>query len=90
MIEYVKFYNVRENDPENRGIFDGFNTHSQLQAEYYMQFLRERNIRYSKNNPNGVAELHYLNTLKERESETSDLQSFKVFIDFREKVNSEM
>lgn len=90
LIDYVKFYNVREDDPEKMGIFDGFNTHSQFHAEYCTQFLRERNIRYSKNNPNGVTEIHYLNALKERESKTPHLQSFKTFIDFCEKVNSEM
>jgi hypothetical protein len=44
--------------------------------------LRERNIRYSKNKPNGVVEEIYLNKLIERTKETNHIKSFKNFIDF--------
>lgn len=80
--EYVKFYNVKDNDPELMPVFDSFNTHSQFHAEYCTEFLRERNIRYSKNNPNGVVEEIYLNRLIERTKETNHIKSFKTFVDF--------
>lgn len=80
--DYVKFYNVKDNDPELMPVFDGFNTHSQFHADYCTEFLRERNIRYSKNNPNGVVEEVYLNRLIERTKETSHIKSFKTFVDF--------
>ena len=80
--EYVKFYNVKDNDPELMPVFDGFNTHSQFHADYCTEFLRERNIRYSKNNPNGVVEEVYLNRLIERTKETNHIKSFKTFVDF--------
>lgn len=79
---YVKFYNVKDNDPELMPIFNGFNTHSQFHADYCTEFLRERNIRYSKNNPNGVIEEVYLDRLIERTKETNHIKSFKNFIDF--------
>jgi len=88
--DYIKFYNVKDNDPENMGLFPNFNTHSQFHAEYCTEFLRERNIRYSKNRPNGVIEVDYLESLIEREKQTSHLESFKWFIDFCEKIKSEL
>lgn len=90
LLNYVKFYNVKENNPELMGKYSTFNTHSQFHAEYCVEFLRERNIRYSKNFPNGVTELDYLNSLIERESETSHLETFKEFLKFCEKINSEI
>ncbi len=90
--DYVKFYNVKEEDPEKMGIFEGFNTHAQFHADYCTHFLRERNIRYSKNNPNGVTEQYYLDSLLDRMAITNHLASFKSFIDFinsvRENVNT--
>ncbi len=88
--KYVKFYDVKQNDPENMGIYDTYNTHSQFHAEYCTEFLRERNIRYSKNRPNGVVEKEYLHSLIKRENETSHLESFKILIDFCDKIKSEL
>lgn len=80
--DFVRFYNVKENDPELMPIFEGFNTHSQFHADYCTEFLRERNIRYSKNNPNGVVEELFLNRLIERTKESNHIKSFKTFVDF--------
>ena len=80
--EYIKFYNVKENDPELMGVFEGYNTHSQFHADYCTDFLRERNIRYTKNNPNGVVEKQYLTKLIERNRETGHISSFRTFVDF--------
>lgn len=88
--QYIKFYDVKENDPEKMGVFSGFNTHSQFHADYCKLFLRERNIRYSKNRPNGVIKLDYLESLIEREKETLHMESFKIFIDFCTKINDEL
>lgn len=90
LVKYVQFYNVRENDPESMGVYPNFNTHSQFHAEYCTEFLRERNIRYSKNRPNGVTDEDYLESLIERAEHTSHLKSFKIFTDFCAKVNSEI
>tara|TARA_R110001632_G_scaffold96631_1_gene202999 strand:+ start:718 stop:1401 length:684 start_codon:yes stop_codon:yes gene_type:complete len=90
LLKYVQFYNVRDNDPESMGILPKFNTHSQFHAEYCTEFLRERNIRYSKNRPNGVIDKHYLENLIERSTESGHLKSFKIFTDFCKKINSEI
>ena len=62
-LNYIKFYNVKENDPEEMGLYPIFNTHAQFHADYCREMLRERNIRYSKTRPNGVVELEYLKEL---------------------------
>ncbi len=90
LVKYVQFYNVKENDPELMGVYPEFNTHSQFHADYCTEFLRERNIRYSKNRPNGVVNKDYLENLILRNEETNHLNSFKYFIDFCEKVNLEI
>lgn len=90
LVDYVKFYNVKEEDPEQMGIHPNFSTHSQFHADYCTEFLRERNIRYSKNRPNGVVDKDYLNNLIIRSEELEHLASFKTFVNFCEKINSEM
>lgn len=84
--DYVQFYNVKDNDPELMPVFNGFNSPSQFHANYCIEFLRERNIRYSKNNPNGVVEEVYLNRLIERAKETNHISSFKNFIEFCDEI----
>lgn len=88
--DYVKFYNVKDNDPELMPVFNGFNTHSQFHADYCTEFLRERNIRYSKNNPNGVVEEVYLTKLIERTTETNHIKSFKSFIDLCNEIRGKI
>ncbi|MEA3494456.1 MAG: hypothetical protein U9R42_00280 [Bacteroidota bacterium] len=90
LIKYVQFYNVKNNDPEKMGLYPSFNTHSQFHADYCTEFLRERNIRYSKNKPNGVVDKDYLENLILRSENTNHLKSFKNFIEFCNKVNSEI
>jgi hypothetical protein len=90
LLKYTKFYNVKDNDPEKMGLYEQFKTHSQFHAKYCSEFLRERNISYSKNRPKGVIELKYLENLMDRITNTNHLKSFKGFIDFCEKVNSEL
>lgn len=79
---YIRFYNVKELDPELMGKYPLFETHSQFHAEYATQFLRERNIRYSKNIPNTVTEEHYYNELIKRAEDTGHLKSFYSYISF--------
>jgi len=90
LTQYVQFYNVKDNDPEEMDIYPNFNTHSQFHADYCTEFLRERNIRYSKNRPNGVVDKDYLESLILRKEETCHLKSFSTFIDFCESINSKI
>jgi hypothetical protein len=82
LVEFIRFYNVKNNDPEKMGVYKNYNTHSQFHADYCTEYLRERNIRYSKNHPNGVVDKPYLDELVNRLKKTRDLNSFRLFIEF--------
>lgn len=78
---YTSFYNVQENDPELMGSIDE-TTCAQFHEVYLSEMLREKNIRYTKKNPNGVIEKYYLIEIIKRQTETNHLLSFKDFLDF--------
>lgn len=88
--EYVEFYNVSTDDPELMGKIEDFETHAQFHASYLKEMLSERNIRYSKKNPNGVTSAAYLNELVERNSDTNHIITFRSFIDFCNKLKAEI
>lgn len=79
---YNKFYNVQENDPELMEKMPGFSTVAQFHQVYLTEMLLEKNIRYTKTNPKGVTEKHYLNEIIHRLGGTNHLASFKEFLDF--------
>lgn len=87
---YNNFYNVQENNPELMTAMKGFNTSAQFHETYLTEMLSEKNIRYSKKNPNGVVEVHYLKELISRHNETNHLLSFKDFLDFCNTVKNAM
>jgi len=87
---YNNFYNVQENNPELMQAMKGFNTSAQFHEAYLTEMLSEKNIRYSKKNPNGVVEVHYLKELISRHNETNHLLSFKDFLDFCNSVKDAM
>jgi hypothetical protein len=88
--KYNNFYNVKEKDPEQMGAYDNFSTSAQFHEAYLSEMLLEKNIRYTKRNPSGVIEKHYLFELINRQYETSHLLSFKDFIDFCLVVKNEI
>lgn len=88
LLSFNNFYNVRSDDPELMGNFTGYDTTAQFHQIYLSEMLLERNIRYTKKNPNEVVEEYYLNELINRASSTNHLSSFKTFIDFCNSINS--
>jgi hypothetical protein len=80
--KYINFYNVRSNDPELMSKMENFHTCAQFHEVYLSEMLLEKNIRYTKRNPNGVIEKHYLEELIDRQEKTNHLVTFKDFIDF--------
>lgn len=77
-------------DPEQMGNHDDFETHAQFHQDYLIELLKERNIRYSKKNPQGVIEEYYLNELIKRSKETLHIPTFQDFIDFCSMVRKEL
>lgn len=88
--EYNDFYNVSINDPEEMGKIDRFETCAQFHESYLSEMLVEKNVRYTKKNPNIVTEEYYLKGLIERNTNTNHISTFKDFIDFCTKVNSKI
>lgn len=88
--EYNNFYNVSINDPEVMGKIDRFETCAQFHEAYLTEMLAEKNVRYTKKNPNIVTEEYYLEGLIERNNDTNHISTFKDFLDFCNKVNSEI
>lgn len=76
-----RHYNVRDNDPElmeKEPVFLGSN--SLFHERYLKEMLLEKQIRYSKKNPNGLKEEYYLNELISRaQAEEGHLSSFLFF-----------
>lgn len=88
--KYNNFYNVQKNDPELMTAMEGFNTSAQFHETYLKEMLLEKNIKYSKRNPNEVIKHYYLEELINRNNETNHLLSFKDFLDFCRIVKSKM
>ncbi len=87
----VSHYNVKEKDPELMEKLPQFEeTTSIFHASYLQELLAERNIRYSKNNPQEVVEEYYLKNLILRNQKTSHINSFKYFINFCQKLRSQI
>lgn len=71
-------YNVKNDDPELMDNIDSekFATKAQFHFQYLRCVMKERNIRYSKNNPKEVCSYKYLKELINRFDKTSHISSF--------------
>ena len=78
MLKYLRFYNVKNDDPELMDNIDSeeFATKAQFHFQYLRCVMQERNIRYSKNNPKEVCNLKYLEELINRFNKTGHISSF--------------
>ncbi len=90
LVNFIKFYSVKTDDPELMRKYSGFQATAQFHEAYLKEMLAEKNIRYTKKYPNDVVEQHYLNELIDRANSTSHIQSFKEFLNFCEKINQEI
>lgn len=83
LAQYIQFYDVSVDDPEQMGTFKGFSTHAQFHSAYLREVFREKRISYTKQRPGHVADESYLQQLLKRVSdEPQHLQSFQSFISF--------
>ncbi len=87
LIECVKFYDVKKNDPELMGKLSDFEASASIFHENYLrELLAERNVNYSKKNPDVVTKEYFLNELIKRNKKTNHIKTFKYFIDFCEQI----
>ena len=87
--KFIHYYNVKQDDPEDMGNINEseYATKAQFHHQYLKDMFRERNIRYSKNNPSEVCKQNYLNRLIERYEETGHIESFGKWYKFVKKLN---
>jgi len=78
---------VKKDDPELMGKLPDFEGSASVFRSIYLQeLLAERNIAYSKRNPQEVVEEYFLRELILRSQKTIHIQSFKDFIQFCEQI----
>ncbi len=79
--EFVQFYDVSGNDPEEMGVMGGYATHAEFHHDYLREMFRERGITYTKRNPGHVADESYLNQLITRVEDCREhLMTFQNFL----------
>jgi hypothetical protein len=89
--ECVEFYNVKKNDPELMGKLSDFEgSTSVFHSTYLQELLAERNVTYSKKNPQSVTEEYFLRELILRNKKTNHIQSFQQFIQFCEQIRAKI
>lgn len=79
-------YNTAQNDPEKMQQPKGYSgSIGDYHFQYLKNMLREKNIRYSKKNPQGVTESYYIDELRSRiKSDPNCLNSLQNFLMFLE------
>jgi hypothetical protein len=92
--ECIAFYNVKQDDPELMTKLPDFESSTSVfHSTYLQELLAERNVIYSKKNPQSVTEEYFLRELILRNQKTNHIQTFQQFIQFcrqiREKITKE-
>ena len=78
LLEFKRFFDVIENDPEKMPTLPGFQTRASFHLEYLKEMFRERSIRYTKSNPGCVLEDYYVAALHDRHQRTEHLRSLGI------------
>jgi len=83
LADFIRFYDVRVDDPEAMGVLRGYRNHADFHGTYLKEMFRERRISYTKEHPGHVAEQAYLDQLLARTTrDPSHLRSFQDFVQF--------
>jgi hypothetical protein len=89
--ECVEFYNVKKDDPELMEKLPDFEgSTSVFHSSYLQELLAERNVTYSKKNPQSVVEEYFLNELIERNKKTNHISTFQNFLQFCEYIRTQI
>jgi hypothetical protein len=84
--EFIKYYNVVENDPELMSKKEGFRNKAHFHFSYFKEILKEHNLSYSKARPKVVLEESFINELILRTNETKHLPTLKSFFDLLSEI----
>ncbi len=90
LLDYVNYYDVSQNNPEDMGKYEMKN-HADFHYEYLREIFRSRNTTYSKKFPNDAQEKFYFEELQKRvRDKPEDLKTFQSFLEFCERVKNSM
>jgi hypothetical protein len=88
--EYVKYYDVSQDNPEEMGKYQEKN-HADFHLKYLQEIFRSKNTAYTKKYPRDAAEKYYLEQLQKRVKENpEDLKTFQFFLNFCERVRNSL
>lgn len=84
LIQFVHFYNVKQDNPEEMPNIDDerYATKAQFHFQYLRRMLAERNMIYGKNNTRAVCDEAYLQELILRYEQTGHISSFGFLYEF--------
>lgn len=80
--DYLRFYNVREDDPELMKMPSGFSARSVFHHRYFQLVSWDKRMNYRKQYPRHVVDRPYLDALILRRSESEQMATFGNFVDF--------
>ena len=83
LISYVRYYNVKENDPELMGNYNDAYTFQDFHHQYLRALFRERKLNYKKGIIEVVGSEKYISSLEKRTKEKlGHLNSLRDFLCF--------
>ena len=87
---FANYYDVSKRNPELMSSDPSYQgTIANFHFDYLKAMLRNKNIRYSKSNPQEVGEAHYINELLDRAKKDPDsLQTMKSFFEFTSEIKA--
>ena len=86
--EFIEYYNIIEKDPELMPRKETFRTKASFHYTYFKKIVEERNLSYSKAQPNIATEKSFLDELINRTKETNHLPTLKFFFDVVSKIST--
>ncbi len=87
LCKLLKYYNVRENDPEAMGFPPEFSARSVFHDHFFKLVSRDKGFRYTKTNPRHVTDETYLRELIARREDTKQMDSFGSFLALCEEIS---
>lgn len=89
--EFVSFFNVAVDDPENMPKYIGYNQRAHFHQAYLNEMLKEHGLVYRKSNPKVVLGKTYFNELQKRvEDEPEHLNTLRCFFELCEEVKTKI
>lgn len=90
LVQFRRFYDVRESDPELMPNNGEFSTVQAFHYEYFREVANDRHFSYSKHRPGHVCDSSYVTQLESRLAESEGLTTLRHLFDFLLYVHSRL